>query len=381
MPVEKVRIERVKLKDLETVAARFIDTAKPGTFIPITKHRAAAMARNPHGQPDDVALLLATEGERCVGYFGVMAVQLAHAGKLQRVHWLTTWAVSEDYRGKGLGSRLMEAALALDVDLAIVGSKPARRVSAKYGFVEAKPLHYAQLDFGVAGRFNPVSLLLRAIRKLLSFAGIRFNINTVDEFFTKVFEALFGFIVRPILFWLAQRKAGDVETTASVGNIGSALVTPVGQGTFFNRDAATLNWMLAYPWVLPEGKSDSDDLTYGSTDWRTGFEIFAWKLETGAFAIFQFSRIRGRGMLKVLDSEQLTPRRLLTLALRAARQRRAVVIEGGAELAEPLGWLRKLLVVRKQRTLQLHPRAANSPLAQALPTLQQHYVDGDMAFT
>jgi GNAT superfamily N-acetyltransferase len=380
MAAEKVRIERVKLKDLEAVAARFIDFAKPGAFIPITKHRAAAMARNPHGQPDDVALLLATEGERCVGYFGVMAVARCHPGKLQRVHWLTTWAVSEDYRGKGLGSRLMEEALALDVDLAIVGSKPARRVSAKYGFVEAKPLHYVQLDFGVAGRFNPISLLLRGLRKLFSLIKLRLSIQRLDDFFVRLFEVLLGFLFRPLFFWLAQRKAGGVDAAALAASV-SPLVAPVPQGTFFHRDPQTLNWMLSYPWVVPQGKSDSDDLTYGSTDWREDFEIFAWKLESAGFVLFQSSRIRGRGMLKVLDSEGLPPRRLLALALRAAGQRNAAVIEGSHELAEPLGWLRPFLVVRKQRTLQLHPRAADSPLAQALPALQQRYTDGDMAFT
>jgi predicted N-acetyltransferase YhbS len=152
MILEDVRIERVKLKDLPAMAARFIDGAKPDTFIPITKHRAQALVHNPNAEPEDVAMLLATVGERCVGYFGVMAVMLQHEGKLHKVHWLTTWAVASDFIGKGLGSRLMEEALALDVDLAIVGSKPARRVSAKYGFHEVRPLDYVQIDFGVAGR-------------------------------------------------------------------------------------------------------------------------------------------------------------------------------------------------------------------------------------
>jgi hypothetical protein len=246
--------------------------------------------------------------------------------------------------------------------------------------VEAKPLHYVQLDFGVAGRFNPVSLLLRLLRKLFSLVGIKLGVARLDDFFVRLFEALFGFIFRPLFFWLAQRKAGGVDPAAPAASV-SPLAAPLPSGTFFHRDPQTLNWMLSYPWVVPQGRSDSDDLHYGSTDWRQDFEIFAWKLESAGFAIFQSSRIRRRGMLKVLDYEGLPPRRLLALALRAARQRGAVVIEGGAELDEPLGWLRPLLVVRKQRTLQLHPHAADSPLVQALPTLQQHYTDGDMAFT
>ena len=107
---DSVRIERVKLKDLRALAASAVDGAVPGTFILITKHRALAMTHNPFAQPNDVALLLAKQGERNVGYFGVMPVMLQHAGQLHKVHWLTTWAVAPDFLGKGLGSRLMEAA-------------------------------------------------------------------------------------------------------------------------------------------------------------------------------------------------------------------------------------------------------------------------------
>jgi hypothetical protein len=43
--------------------------------------------------------------------------------------------------------------------------------------------------------------------------------------------------------------------------------------------------------------------------------------------------------------------------------------------------LGRLLVRRKQRTLQVHPRTEDSPLGRAWSQLRQSYVDGDMAFT
>jgi GNAT superfamily N-acetyltransferase len=378
--MDSIRIERVKLKDLQAVAARFVDGVAPGTFIPITKHRAAAMANNPHAQPDDVALLLATEGERCVGYFGLAAVQLAHAGQLHRVHWLTTWAVSPDMLGKGLGSRLMEEAIALDVDLAIVGSKPARRVSAKYGFSEVKPLDYVQLDFGLAGRYNPVSLLLRGLRKLAGLFDLRLPIDGLAGFFERVFESLLGWLVRPAALWLVRRTLpGGAQPAAPLSGATDFAVPPPSE-TGFYRDAAVLRWMIAHPWVLPNERSESAGLAYEFTDWRPGFEIFGYG---GAqdYALFQFSRIRGRGVLKVLD-HTLAPAALLALALRVAAERGAGLVEGPAELAAALGGAgRGALVRHKTRTLQVHPRSASSPLAAAWPQLVQHYTDGDMAFT
>jgi predicted N-acetyltransferase YhbS len=392
MSLESIRIERVKLKDLPAMAARFIDAAAPGAFIPITKQRAEALAHNPNADPDDVAMLLATEGERCAGYFGVMPVMLQHAGRLDKVHWLTTWAVSHDYLGKGLGSRLMEEALALGVDLTIVGSKPARRVSAKYGFHEVKPLDYVQIDFGVAGRYNPLSLLLRGLRKLAGFVKVRLPIESLDSALDRFFEAIFGLFLRPYFLWSAARRLAS-----EIGRPGMYALTQVPAAgskdpdkTRFYRDERVINWMLTAPWVLPS-PSQSANLKYEFTDWRQGFEISAWQLKLPegkplGYAVLQFSRIRGRGVLKVLDhhfDDGKHGRLLLAMAIRLGRQREAQVIEGPAVLAEPLGsgFLARLLVRRKQRTLQVHPRAADSPLGQAWPRLEQSYVDGDMAFT
>jgi predicted N-acetyltransferase YhbS len=387
MTLKSPRIERVKLKDLPAMAARYIDGAAPGTYIPITKHRAAAMVRNPNADPDDVAMLLATQGDRCVGYFGVMAVVLQHDGKLNKVHWLTTWSVAPEFIGKGLGSRLMEEALALDVDLAIVGSKPARRVSAKYGFQETKPLEYAQLDLRVAGRFNPVVLSLRLTRKMLALAGIKFNTEPIFQPLESFFEKMFGWLTRPIMLALAQSSVARAldgsqvrETDMVSGENG------LRQPTGFFRSSEVINWMLQNSWVLPEGESTSRELTYLFSHQRPGFRVFAWSvLAKGfdGFIVFQVSRVREALVLKVLDYKVTNEKILLALALKAATQTNATLIEGPAELAHPLegSLLSKLLVLWRQRTLQLHPHAPDSPLAQALPHLRQTYVDGDTAFT
>lgn len=392
--LDSVRIERVKLKDLRALAASAVDGAVPGTFILITKHRALAMTHNPFAQPNDVALLLAKRGERNVGYFGVMPVMLQHAGQLHKVHWLTTWAVAPDFLGKGLGSRLMEAALALDVDLAIVGSKPARRVSTKYGFHELVPLHYVQLDFGLAGRFNPLSLLLRLIRKPASLVRLRIPVETLDRAFEKFFEAIFGWLVRPMLFWWLLKSLKPLMKGIRIEDVQQVVPPkeeePETRRTAFYRDSRVVNWMLAYPWVLQAGKSESERLNYGFTDSRPGFTMRAWQLYSPegknlGYICFQSSKLRGRTSVKALDAvfaDGANSERLLALALLFAQQQGAAMIEGSSELAKPMGgMLKRLLVMRRQRTCQVHPRAADSPMAQAWQHIQQTYCDGDMAFT
>ena len=393
MSADSIQIERIKLKDLPALAAGAIDGAAPGTFIPITKQRAAAHTHNPYAEPEDVSLLLAREGERNVGYFGLMPVMLQHAGQLHKVYWLTTWAVAPEYLGRGLGSQLMEAAIALDVDLAIVGSQPARRVSTKYGFHDVEPLQYVWLDLGLAGRYNPISLLLRLLRKVLSLFKLRLNIDRIDRAVDHFFDFLFAPLLRPWLVSQLAAKTGGAADTLRVERVRQ--VQPVGpekpEGTRFYRGVEVVNWMLSHPWVLPPGLSESERLDYGFTDTRPGFEVSGWQVFSGAgrnlgFICFQSSRIRGSQVVKVLDS-QFAPEApvtlLLALAVQQASRLHADVIEGPAQLAAPLGGslLARLLVQRRQRICQVHPRAKDSPLGRAWPELQQTYVDGDMAFT
>ncbi len=393
MSADSVQIERIKLKDLPALAAVAVDGAAPGAFIPITKQRAAAQTYNPYAEPDDVALLLAREGQRNVGYFGLMPVMLQHAGKLDKVHWLTTWAVAADYLGKGLGSQLMEAAIALDVDLVIVGSKPARRVSSKYRFHEVEPLDYMQIDLGLAGRYNPFSLMLRLLRKALSIFKLRLNIEDIDRAIASFFDFVFAPLLRPLLLRQLAAKTGEAAKTVRAERVTQIQPIPNQElaGTGFYRGIDVVNWMLAHLWVLPPGLSESERLDYGFTDTRPGFAISGWQVFSGAgenlgYICFQASRLRRRQVVKVLDYQFApgAPAGLLpALTVQQARRLRADVIEGPAELAAPRdsSLLSRLLVRRKQRTLQVHPRAANSPLGRAWGEVQQSYVDGDMAFT
>jgi GNAT superfamily N-acetyltransferase len=385
-------ILRIKLKDLNAMAARFIDGAKPGTFIPITKHRAEALVHNPFADQDDVAMLLAEKDGCCLGYFGVMPVMLEHEGELHKVHWLTTWAVDPSLVGKGLGSRLMEEALALNVDLVIVGSKPARRVSQKYGFHEVKPLDYVQIDLGIAGKYNPVSMLLRGLRKLGSMLSIRLSIDKVSRPFEKFFEFIFGPIVRFFLLAIIDcRLRRHVPymriERASPGVKPAKPELPLRERTGFYRDSRVVNWMISYPWVLWE--SISAKLTYMFTDIRE-IEIFAWQVSDPkgtnlGYIAFQCTRLRNRRVLKVLDHDLLeeTPEMLLALAVQTARYCKASVIEGSADLGKPIenSTIGRLSIVHRQRTCQVHPRSPDSIMAKAWRQIEQDYCDGDMAFT
>lgn len=394
MERDDIRIEQVRISELEEFARSAIARAKDGQLLPITRQRAVAHAHNPYADPDDVGLLVAYQDEACVGYFGIMPVLLRSQGKLHKVHWFSTWYVSPRLRGKALGSRLMQAALELNQDYLIVGSGPARKVCRRFGFLERVGLHYFVLDPSAMQRLNLVRLVNRFWRKVLHLLGVKVSINNR---FAHAFEALVAPLTRPIIYrWLWRSVRDDylaVQTkqvrTLSGKLAGLARRTPeVG----LVRGVEAINWMLVYPWVVEPDESPTGDLDFYFSDVRPVFKNIAVEIyglqdrRLLGFAVFSLSTIDRKLTLKILDHGCVDPadrKYVLALAVHYAREQRADRLELPGHLVDYFGGrlLRSLLLVRKSRTYQAHPKGEDSPLAQAWPEFSFAYPDGDMPFS
>jgi GNAT superfamily N-acetyltransferase len=386
MSADPIRIEPIKVKDLPAFARQTIQAAEPGGYIAITQQRADALAANPLADPDDVGLLVAYAGEQLAGYFGIMTIQLQFEGERHKLYWFTTWSAAPEMRGKGVGSALMAAALALQLDFIIVGSAPARRVCAKFGFESLPPLDIAVLDFGLTGRYNPISLLARAARKVVNLAGGALDISRIDRAAARFFERWFGAPLRALLLALAVQPAGGWPSGLRMQRVervreDAAQLNP--DSTCLYRDARVVNWMLAHPWVLPPGASASEGLDYYFTDTRAGFEYLAYEVHQGedylGYMIAQISLLGGVRVLRILDVTVPPATTVLQAALRLAGEHRAQRIEMNAAYAQPLQDM--IIYQGHQRIYQVHPAHADSPLARAWRGLRLDFADGDMAFT
>ena len=65
---------------------------------------------NPHTDPDDVPLWIVKDGERIVGQTATLPVELKLGDETVRAIWILDFIVNAEYRGKGLGKRLVAAA-------------------------------------------------------------------------------------------------------------------------------------------------------------------------------------------------------------------------------------------------------------------------------
>jgi hypothetical protein len=396
MTENDIHIEHIKVGELVGFAEDVIRAARPGQFVPITVQRAIAHANNPYANPEDVGLLAAIDAEgEVVGYFGILPMILRVGDDLFKTHWFTTWSVSAKVRGRGVGSELMKEALTLDLDFLIVGSVHARRVCQKFGFWERQPLPYYWIEPSAMGSLNPLTWVLRLVRKIVSRLKPKTQVAITNRATGAIDRALAP-LTRQIFYRLLDRKFASTLQDyhfREVARIRPDLPPRADRPPIeLHRGVEAVNWMLAYPWVLETGQSHTENLDYYFSDTRPLFRFIAVEIYDPTnnaylgFVVFSVSQKGTSIALKTLDFQTVSPdhyRPILALAIRYGRHYRADTIEIPEEIVAPLrpSLLGRLVLLRKTRIYQCHPKSEDSPLGRSWQDIQRHLYDGDMAFS
>jgi len=392
MADERIRIERIRVKDLPDFAARQIEGAPPKTFIPITMQRAEAQAKNPLAEPDSVGLLVAYLGDEVVGYFGTLAVMLKHGTQLSRVWYFTGWNVSTKVRGQGIGRLLMQEAISLDRDYILAASKFGRKASEVSGLIALPTWKSVRVNFNRIWQFNPFTLTLRAFRKVAHFLGRKLEIERSSNAFNSFFSGLCGWLGKPLLYRFLLSRYKNILRQITITRVERVRETePLNQdidrSVRFYRSPEVVNWMLSMPWVLPPGQSLSEDMEYYFADVRPGFEFLPFEVfsqgEYQGYIVFQYSDSGREVRVKVLDVDLPDLGWIFPLALKVARERKADVVEMNYEYSSGFhaGIFGRLLIEFRRRTYQYYASTEDSPLAKYGQEIRFDLTDGDFSFS
>ncbi len=396
MSPDSIRVEPVRIADLPEFARRAHAEAQPGDVVPISEHRAVAHSRNPHANADDVGLLVAYQGDRRVGYLGLMPARLQTGEGEAPVFWMSTWLVSPELRGQRVGGRLLDAALAMHVELAGTAyTRSAGRAMRAAGFQPLGPLGYHRVDLR---RFTPWTRPLISVARKLRRAG--HGSGRAAGVLRKL-DRLGGWPVKSAVFQLSGANTASggrrihpvrIEPVERVGP--AELPEPaaaVGATPRFVRGPEIVDWMLRYPWVR-EASELHDAQGYHFSDTRPLFRRFALRIraattdEVIGFAVLSVSNAGERTELRVLDHafhDATAPDGIVAVALRYAAEHDADSLVFPAEFGAALrrnAWTRPFLRPRTRGYL-IHPSGPDSPLARAAAAIRLDYADADTAFT
>lgn len=367
-----MEIKTVKLEYLSEFASQTLSDQKYKETAPISLIRAFAQTRNPLGDPEDAALVVAYDAGKCVGYHGLLPGYLHDGSSFSKVYWLVTFFVKPSYRGKGLGKQLVEEIQKAGVDLVTTGiTKGAEGVYRAAGFKQLGELAYRQLRLERMPFLNSFhqgkdTWIYRLTKRILYSLVLRRTRSIEEKLKYKMVEQL-----NPQLI--------------SQANLHSSY--PV-----FSRDVQTVNWMLAHRWVVSSNEAQKDVENYFFSRVREIFKIIALEIYSAkenvykGFIVLSVSRKKGKTVIKILDFYFHEPNDYPIgsyLGLKFAKAYLADRLEYPAQLSDYYQRqpLLKGLIKNKKRLYLYYPGSADSPLAVKASKIEMNYCDGDTGFT
>ncbi|MBN1231227.1 MAG: hypothetical protein JXA19_05145 [Anaerolineales bacterium] len=382
----KPRIELFTVQDLPELASRSLAISSSGDFIPINIQRAESLVKNPQAFPDDPAMLVAWEGNTCLGYFGMIPVDLCFGDESERIMWLTTWASNPKSKSSWAGMLLLQEAMKLGWDMLIIASKQARRVCAGFGFDEYAQLPVTKIQVNAFWQILPKNILLRGLARL-GFQKEKIATLLKNAAHYPVSKGMKNLIYS----WLIKQSPSSPIGWKWEKNDHFPMdfkPSRVNRQAGLSHSGKIINWVLNDPWVLPEGKSLTEGRDYFFSDTRPVFknELYVLKNIAGQIvgtAVFQISQINIRMVLRciVADfSEELAAPYLLRKVLESARSNQVDLIE--IESMYVPANFPQLFTNQTNRLYQaFYADKDSSPLLKAKAAFRPTLGDGDKAFT
>ena len=389
----QIKIEKIKLKNLNVFAKNALNQAAFQTVAPISLLRCASQPANPYGRPDDVALLVAYAENECVGYQGLLAGLFHHEGVLARVHWSTAFYVAPDYRGQGVAGCLLDEVKKLNVDFPVTRmTDSAQRAYVKSGFKELGRLTYYQLRVEKIRKLDFIRQKAKASPETIQGKSGNLYSGPAARDAIQYQQSKKIFYQR----LMADIKDGETAFAATVVD----QINPEAQTVMqlppepvkFHRGIEAINWMLKSQWVVSAQDGQKDAGCYHFSTVRDLFKYVALEFYSAdnkafkGFLILSVSSKKGRTLVKILDFAFKDAADCFIagyFGLKYANKYHADRLEFPEILLDYFNKNQLLQpLIKKQRRLYVfYPKKDESPLDEWVGDIALDYCDADTVFT
>ena len=229
------------------------DAYKNLSNLPISYHRAISQIHNPRADDNDLLLVATFDGNKTVGYLGVMPDYIFFNNEKQKIGWFSCFWVDENYKSKNIAASLyLRIIKAWNKKIMITNIVPSLIPT----YQKTKIFQPTQYKTGLRCyyRFN-FSELLPPKKKFFD------QIKPI----LKLGDWLLNTLIAP--FFLA-RKPGVInglnflEINEIDEEIGDFLLK---KSNVSNRKKEDLEWTLSYPWMLQQAQDDRSKQYYFSS--------------------------------------------------------------------------------------------------------------------
>jgi hypothetical protein len=225
-----------------------------GDLIPITRHRALAQIKNPRARPDDVALLVAYDGERICGYTGLLPDLIFLGGQGHKIGWLTTWWRRPDPKYGVVGFALISKACDI-YQGAIGGSAPSQAAARVFDASKRFVTLEKRMEVLAFVRANTMEMFPRRIRILQKFClplrALDRLANILCEARLRLWRKRYGIRGKLRLEYITEL---DPQTTD--------FVRELQEQDLHRRGAAEFNWIAQCPWIISAPLKEGRDKRY-----------------------------------------------------------------------------------------------------------------------
>jgi GNAT superfamily N-acetyltransferase len=388
LKIKQIKIKKIKLKNIDRFAHQALSQATDQMAVPISRRRALSQLHNPYGRPDDVVLLVALHGDKCVGYQGLLPGLFSHHNKLKRIHWSTAFYVSADYRGTGVSGRLLEEIRMLDIDFPVTRmTTGAQQAYLKAGFKELGHLTYYQLRMEKIRKLKTIWQEAATASSSAPNAGAASgDEDAIYQQSKKLFyERVLGDSIR-------KPRSFEYAAVAQIDERAQPMIHKQLKGPRFFRGIEAINWMLTYRWLVSAAHESAEAEPYYFSVVSALFDYAALEIysadrqEFRGFLVLSVLVKKGMTWVKILDFAFNDPsdgRLAADQALIYAQKFSADRLEFPAELLDYFNQNPSLqpLIKEQQRRYLYYPKSKGSVLDECAGKIELNYCDADTTFT
>ncbi len=218
--------------------------------IPISRYRAISQMNNPRADDDDVILVAQFDGNKTVGYLGVLPDFIFISGREEKIGWLTCFWTDSGYKSQNVAANLFRRVIRawnnrIFITNIVPALEPVYLKTKLFLPTRYKTGYRGYMRFNLSEILPPKKTFFRKITPFLKIVDGSLNIFSNLRF----------------IFFSGYRLDVKVEYLTTFEEDLEEFVSCYNKDNWNRRGVAELNWIITYPWII-QGSHDSNKLRY-----------------------------------------------------------------------------------------------------------------------